>query len=285
MTPFRLHLLLVISMLGGCAHAIDEQPLSCYLPSLNQVAYSEVTALDAPSPTAVLKYGDNLLQFGELWLPAAKGERKHPLVIFIHGGCWLNQYDIAHTHALSAALSQSGYAVWSIEYRRSGDEGGGWPGSYEDIKSAVRFTQSLDQHPVDLSKIAIAGHSAGGHLALLAGSELADKFSAVIGLAAIVDLEKYSLGSNSCQSATAGFMGGTALEKPSDYDAANPAKQKLHANSVLIQGDADSIVPVQQALQSTARVSIVAQAGHFDLIHPATAAYQQLLRELAAAFR
>ncbi|MFT7506823.1 MAG: acetyl esterase/lipase [Gammaproteobacteria bacterium] len=52
-------------------------------------------------------------------------ENKHanPLVILIHGGCWLRAYDIQHTFALSTGLAQAGFNVWSLEYRRSGDIG------------------------------------------------------------------------------------------------------------------------------------------------------------------
>ena len=174
--------------------------------------------------------------------------------------------------------------MWSVEYRRSGDKGGGWPGSYQDIKSAVAYLPKLGGYPVDLDKVAIAGHSAGGHLALLAGADKLVDFSAVIGLAAIVDLEQYSQGSNSCQTATSKFMGGSVDEVPQAYHKANPAKRQLHDLTVLLHGTKDSIVPIDHAKASSARQKLIHGAGHFDMIHPGTQSFQTLLQELAKAF-
>lgn len=258
----------------------------CYLPTESNVSYSSVLELEKSSPSHVLNYGEDKLQFGELWLPKSPDDDyKHPLLVFIHGGCWLNQYDISHTHALSTGLSNAGYAVWSIEYRRTGDLGGGWPGSFEDVKNAINYLPKLSSYPVDLRNVALLGHSAGGHLALLAGAERKTSISAVIGLAAIYDIEDYSLGTNSCQSATAGFMGGTVEDKPSDYDLANPSKTALHSNTILIKGTLDTIVPASQTQSSQHKIVEVQDAGHFDMIHPGTPTFQALLKELASIFK
>jgi len=260
----------------------------CYLPTQSNVAYSALADLSVASPNAVLSYGHEPFQFGELWLPVEASNtetaKRHPLVVLIHGGCWLNSFDIRHTHALSTALAQSGYAVWSVEYRRTGDQGGGWPGSYHDIKSAVAYLPNLAKYPVDLNSVAIAGHSAGGHLALLAGADKLYDFSAVIGLAAIVDLEKYSRGSNSCQIATPQFMGGSVDDIPQAYRLANPAQRRLHEKTVLLHGNIDSIVPVDHAKILPSRSRLIEGGGHFDMIHPGTQSFRILLRELAKAF-
>jgi len=278
-----LSFVLLPAMLLTIAHA---NPIACMVPVENNVSYSQVTDLITGSPTEIIKYGSNELQFGELWLAETHGANpKPPLVIFIHGGCWLNEYDVSHTHALSTALSHSGYAVWAVEYRRTGDEGGGWPGSYNDTLRAIDYSSKLDAQLIDLNKVALIGHSAGGHLALLAAKETKIKLSAVIGLAAIVDLEEYALGSNSCEIATPKFMGGTPKQKPKDYQTANPAKQPQHPNTVLIHGSEDTIVSVDQSEALNAPTKLVEGAGHFDMIHPGTEAYRQLLQELANAFK
>jgi len=215
-----------------------------------------------------------------LWLPAVVGDEGNaPLVVLIHGGCWLNAFDIQHTFPLSSALAQSGFAVWSLEYRRTGDPGGGWPGSLEDVKSGLAFTSTLEDYPVDLSRMVIAGHSAGGHLALLASRQFQGA-KAVIGLAAITDIIQYSKGTNSCQTATLEFMDGDHASNPSAYEAANPMGKKPHPNTVLLQGDIDAIVPMQQSGLPGARSQILQGAGHFDWLHPGTAAYQRFVDTL-----
>ena len=90
-----------------------------------------------------MSYAGQPQQYGELWLPEGIGP--FPVVVFVHGGCWLNAFDITHTHAASTALAQAGYAVWSLEYRRVGDPGGGWPGTFDDISLGV-FGRLSPQH-------------------------------------------------------------------------------------------------------------------------------------------
>ncbi|MCH7743006.1 MAG: alpha/beta hydrolase, partial [Proteobacteria bacterium] len=141
-----------------------------YISVTPQVSYGSVQSLQFGEPSSVEQYGRNNQQFGQLWLPAGMAE-SIPLVVFIHGGCWLSDYDIAHTQALSTALSGQGYAVWSIEYRRVGNPGGGWPGTFQDIANAVDHVRGLaERYSLDLNRIALMGHSAGGHLALWAAS-------------------------------------------------------------------------------------------------------------------
>jgi acetyl esterase/lipase len=249
---------------------------------INDVSYSSVTALSFTEADAKLVYGtDNPeLQYGLLWLPADSAPaEKAPLIVMIHGGCWLNQFDIKHTFPLSSALAQAGYAVWSLEYRRTGDAGGGWPGSFNDIKQGLAFTSKLGDYPVDLDRMLIMGHSAGGHLALLAAAET-DGIQAVVGLAAISNIIEYSRGKNSCQTATLGFMGGVYESNPAAYQAANPAGKPPHTNTVLLQGDIDSIVPPAQSTLQGATTTMFEGAGHFDWVHPGSGAFTLLLSTL-----
>lgn len=255
----------------------------CPLPEMENVSFSDVAALKNRSPDKVIAYGDSPLQFGELWLPSsATPEYPAPLVVFVHGGCWLNAFSIDHSRAFSEHLAASGYAVWSIEYRRTGDEGGGWPGSYEDVLRGINHVNQLSDSRIDKSKIALSGHSAGGHLVLLAASdtELNLQADIVIGLAPIVDLKAYALGDNSCQVATPQFMGGPPNQRMEDYTVANPSERVALYPVISIHGDQDAIVPTAQSLDHL-KTQIVEGAGHFDLIHPHTPAFQALLKALA----
>ncbi|MBC53090.1 MAG: hypothetical protein CMQ34_04555 [Gammaproteobacteria bacterium] len=248
------------------------------------IAFGELDALPARAPDARIAYGADALQFGLLWQPSGRidgvpADSRPPVVVLIHGGCWLNAYDINHTFALSTALAQAGYAVWSLEYRRTGDAGGGWPGTFDDILGGIRHLPSLRDHGLDTDRFVIAGHSAGGHLALLAGRET-PAASAVLGLAAISDLNAYAAGSNSCETATPMFMGGTPQERPDAYQAANPSMHQAHTNTVLLHGAADTLVPVNQALMAGARTLYVEGGGHFDWVHPGTRSFRVLLSTL-----
>ena len=98
------------------------------------VEFSQVLALGWRDSDEKIFYGSDSFQFGELWLPGSALPSKG-LIVFVHGGCWLNEFDITHTYPLSSALADAGYTVWSLEYRRIGDEDGGWPGTYEDIQA------------------------------------------------------------------------------------------------------------------------------------------------------
>ncbi|WP_339858515.1 alpha/beta hydrolase family protein [Pseudohongiella acticola] len=279
--------LLILSM-PACSVAaqIEYEPSAQieYEPVAANIAFSEVAALPVRQPDARIAYGSDVLQVGLLWLPAVDTgdtgtDARAPVVILIHGGCWLNAYDISHTYALSTALAQAGYAVWSLEYRRTGDTGGGWPGSFNDIMAGTRHLQALGDHAVDTDRFVIAGHSAGGHLALLAGRDTPTA-SAVLGLAAITDINAYAAGSNSCETATPLFMGGTPQERPDAYHDANPSAHPAHANTVLLHGADDTLVPVNQALMVGARTLFVESGGHFDWVHPGTRSFRVLLSTL-----
>lgn len=101
----------------------------------NNVVYSKIAALPFTPSDENISYGEDPFQYTLLWRAEKNKNKSHtPLVILIHGGCWLSEYDIQHTYALSTGLAQAGFNVWSLEYRRSGELGGAWPSTYDDVK-------------------------------------------------------------------------------------------------------------------------------------------------------
>ena len=95
----------------------------------------DLATLSGAPPGERIAYGDDPLQYAELLLPEEPGP--HPVVANIHGGVWMAQYTIEHSRAQARALAASGFAVWNIEYRRVGDAGGGWPGTFRDVSNAL----------------------------------------------------------------------------------------------------------------------------------------------------
>lgn len=268
------HLLLFLTS----AVLADNQHIS-YPPVPAQVSYQAVTALPARAADHTISYGSDPLQHGLLWIPATNQAKT--LVVLVHGGCWLNAFGVDHTQAMATALNQAGHPVWALEYRRSGDPGGGWPGSLNDIKAALQQLHLLKTHGVNTSEVTLMGHSAGGHLALLAASELPNiNWRQIIGLAAITDVSRYALGSNSCQQATMRFMDGMPHEQAAAYQQANLIYRSLPEQVLLLQGDADRIVPQLQSRLHKVRAEVVAGAGHFDWIHPGSPAFDRLLEQL-----
>lgn len=287
----RLILLKAALLLTACSTALPPDQTSQNISQPVNVSYSSLAAQAQSDSSIQIAYGHEPLQFGRLYLPAQHTDQndtktKLPLLVFVHGGCWLNAYDLNHATAFAQAMAAQGIAVWSVEYRRAGDEGGGWPGSLQDVKQALSFAfNGLDGYPLDKHRVAIAGHSAGGQLALLAAANTQQvPFKAVLGLAAITDLTLYSAGSNGCQRATTGFIGGSATQFPGRYKLASPQGQPLAANTLLLHGSSDTIVPLNQATQSGIAYQIVEGAGHFDWLHPQTQAFATVLQQLQEQF-
>ena len=198
-------------------------------------------------------------------------------VTLIHGGCWSNAYDRNHTLPMAEALSTMGYDVWVPEYRRVGDEGGGWPGSLEDIVAAVEFVTDKTGQPTIL-----VGHSAGGHLALRA-AQTGLAIDGVVGLAPITDLLSYGAESGSCQSMVAPFMGDDAYSPDESYRNASVTLNAIDAPVAVVIGKEDPIVGATQvAAFDAVQITTVDGAGHFDVIHPETDAFTAVLTALEA---
>lgn len=262
----------------------------------------DVLSRPARGPDLTLPYGTLSDQVADVWLPPVRGDRRAglPLVLFLHGGFWRAAYDRAHTAPLAEALAADGFAVCTPEYRRVGQEGGGWPGTFDDVRGAAtalpaavaRATAGL----VAGRWVILAGHSAGGHLALWTASHIDDEarstIRAVVSLAGVCDLAasfRLRLGDN----ATADLIGGGPDRYPDRYASADPsAALPLGIRISLVHGTADDRVPWEQSRDYAARartagdqVSLVTlpATGHFELIDPLSAAWPAVQAEFRFA--
>ena len=244
----------------------------------------DILTLVPPPADARLPYGADPNQFGDIRLPKAKGP--FPVAMNIHGGFWRARYDLAHAGHFCAALTAKGLATWNIEYRRVGNPGGGWPGTFEDIRSAWRYLpQIAKRYNLDSAKVLVMGHSAGGQLALcLAAHE--SSLKRVLSLAGVVDLRQ-AWGHHLSDNAVVAFLGGKPSEVPEPYHQADPMQLVIdHATSQwLIHGTGDDVVPPyfsrHYAEQKKKRGEDVhylpiPTAGHFDLIDPHSTAWPKV---------
>jgi acetyl esterase/lipase len=242
-----------------------------------------ILTLAPPPYDARLSYGSDPNQFGDLRVPKSGGP--FPVVMNIHGGFWRSKYDLAHAGHLCAALTAKGLATFNLEYRRVGNKGGGWPGTFEDTAAGFRFLpQIAKRYKLDTNRVVIMGHSAGGQLALcLAAHEPAVKN--VISLAGVVDLQA-AYEDHLSNDAVVDFLGGKPKEVPEHYHEADPLQLSIpKAEQWLIYGLSDDIVPpaysrnyVQQKKQKNENAHLVevAQAGHYELIDPHSTAWPKV---------
>ena len=239
--------------------AVAAEPSPSAAPSGSKtLTWAELSAMPLPPPGKRIKYGDGPQHFGELRLPP--GDGPHPVMVLIHGGCWQNAFDYVYITHLAAWLSERGVATWTIEYRRLGDEGGGWPGTFLDVARATDALREIARtSSIDVQRVYSGGHSAGGQLALWLASrgkfddasELFVKdplpIRGVLGLAAITDLAQYRIGPpKSCHSSVEPLLGGTPEQVPARYAQTSPIERlPLGVRQVLLQGGKDPIVSAE----------------------------------------
>ena len=288
--------LFFISIAAAPQKKMDDTPV---------MSWDEVQNLPMPAAGRRIAYGPELQQFGELRLPKGKGP--FAVVVLVHGGCWLDAYDYSYITRLADRIAQLGAATWTIEYRRLGDPGGGWPGTFLDVAKATdHLRELLRDYPLDLARVVTVGHSAGGQLALwLAARGKLPKDSAlytprplrikgVIGLAAITDLHSYRVGApGSCNASVDRLLGGTPQQQPRRYAETSPlALLPLTVPQWFIQGGRDPIVPaasvrkyVEAARKKRERVKLLVQpaAGHFETAVPDSVTWADLKAALTEA--
>jgi acetyl esterase/lipase len=235
-------------------------------------------------PDLRLPYGQDPSQFIGVRLPSGKGP--HPVVFFIHGGYWRAKYDLTYAGHLCEALRKIGMATWNVEYRRVGNPGGGWPGTFEDLRSAYRLLyghQKDSLAKLDLKRVCVAGHSAGGHLAVcLAAFE--PSITRVLSLAGVLDLRRaWEL--HLSNDAVVEFLGGTPAQVPEHYHEASPAERSIRATQKLIHGTVDDSVPYEisksyadrkKAAGEKVELITLPNIGHFEIVDPGSNVWKQV---------
>jgi acetyl esterase/lipase len=262
----------------------------------------DLLALPQPVADQTVAYGPAPQQVAELRLPEGPGP--HPVVVVIHGGCWQAPWAFDHIRSFCTALTAGGLATWSLEYRRLGDPGGGWPGTFEDVARGADLLRDVARdHPLDLERVVALGHSAGGHLALwLAGRHRLPEGHALRGdrplplrgavsLAGIPDL-RAGARREICGDAIPQLLGGPPDEQEERVRLASPLELlPLGVPQRLVCGSADTIAPcglsrdyavAARRAGDPAEVNVVEGVGHFELVRPGSLAWATVLDAVEA---
>jgi len=249
----------------------------------------DILQLPPQPPGDRIQYGTDPLQFGELRVPGGNGP--YPVAIVIHGGFWRAAYDLDYISHLCVALNEAGIATWSLEYRRIGNSGGGFPGTLDDIAAGANYLGKLPaSYHLDLNRVVVVGHSAGGQLALwLAGQKNSIKLQGIVSLAGVSDLRRaYEL--KLSNTVVADFLGGSPDTVPDRYKIVSPIELlPLGVPQRLIHGTLDSNVPFEisksyvaaaKSRGDDAELIPLEGAHHFELIDPRTKEFETVKKTI-----
>jgi pimeloyl-ACP methyl ester carboxylesterase len=311
-----LGLLLALILALGLTVYIGGPPVVFRVVFLLSGTTNPLLLVKQPTTSAQrIPYGTEELQFGELRIP--EGPEKHPVAILVHGGCWLAQLkplpvtvvSLDLLRPLAGELTQAGIATWNVEYRRLGNPGGGWPGTYKDVSVAVDFLPTIAaQNNLDLSRVIVIGHSAGGQLALwLAGRRNLPRTSPLyeatpLPISGVVDIDgppdlaapSSDLDSEVCgEPVVKESMGGSLTEVPSRYREGSAAgllptgvrQELLYAakNEFMFKKESEwaelftSYAASAENAGDTVHVYRMGSAGHFDGINPKSKSWPSVM--------
>lgn len=296
---------LTVVVLAVAAVSVGCEPRSSFLPFGFGSGCSSMVST-APMRIA---YGDAADTFGDLYLPALH-RGPLPVVVLVHGGAWSQNRALDNAAPIAESLVQRGVAVWNIEYRRV-NGAGGWPVTLTDVAAAVDALTTVVQqrcgNRLDLNRVHLAGHSAGGHLAAWAagrgalppdapGAHPRIRVRSVTVMAGVFDLALAVTAGN--DNAVPALLGGLPDQVPDRYHLASPISHlPIGAHITAVHGDADRVVSVDQsrrytsaaaAAGDTADLRVLSGVGHADFLDtstPAWAVAQQAILDNVNTFR
>jgi len=210
-----------------------------------------------------VRYGDSPSQLLDVWRPKELPGQPAPVMIFLPGGAWVHGGRILQGYALMSHMAEMGWVCLSIDYRVAPNHP--WPQHITDVKTAIAWARAnVDKFGGDRNFIAVAGTSAGGHLAALAGltpndpemqRELPEgsdtSVDAVVGIYGRYDWEDKSTVE---RARFVDFLERVVVKRkiarhPEIFRRASPIA-RTHADAppfLVIHGSGDTVIPVQQA--------------------------------------
>ncbi|WP_432144354.1 alpha/beta hydrolase family protein [Streptomyces sp. bgisy084] len=232
------------------------------------------------APDRTVAYGPHPDQLVDVYAPRAAA--RGPLVVLLHGGFWRAAYDRRHLSPLAAELAGHGMPVALAEYRRVG-AGGGAPQTFEDVTAAVAAAHAALARTAADPGVVLAGHSAGGHLALLAAARPGTPVTRVVAVAPVADLARaHELGLS--DGAVAELLG-DAPGLAERLAAADPVRHPPPGIPVtILHGTEDPEVPVDLSRRYAARhpgsteLRELPGVGHYAPVTPGSPSCHTLIR-------
>ncbi len=242
---------------------------------------------------ASVRYGTHPTQRLDVWRRRHLSAEPAPVLVFVPGGAWVHGSRILQGYALMSHLAAKGWVCLSIDYRVAPHHR--WPNHINDVKAAIAWARAnVDRFGGDRDFVAVAGCSAGGHLAALAGLTADDpeyqehlpegsdtSVDAVVGIYGRYDWEDRSTAE---RERFVDFLERVVVNKRQDRDGevfrkASPIAQ-VHPDAppfLIVHGSADTVIPVEQARSFVEELRAVSRspvsfielpgAGHgFDMI-------------------
>lgn len=267
----------------------------CPIPICAQyLSASDILSWDYPTADFRISYGEDPLQFGDLRIPHSVNFP--PVAIIIHGGCYLSKYDIKHIGIFAQKVTELGIATWTVEYRRVGDIGGSWPGTFQDIINGTNYLNSIaEEYSLDLNNVIVIGHSSGGHLALWLGSNEAKspdnllnvrnliKLKGILALAASTDLQRRYIDGD-CDKVIEKLIGGKPSDVPERYLQTSPIEMEpINIPQILIVGTKDREARIEEndeyfndhkKVIDDIKLIKAKESGHFELIDPTSSVWK-----------
>ncbi|WP_432504552.1 alpha/beta hydrolase family protein [Kineococcus arenarius] len=243
------------------------------------------------APATRHSYGIDPDQYAELRLPGGSGP--FPVAVLVHGGYWRSRWQADLMEAVAADLTARGYATWNVEYRRPDRHD--WDATTADVAAALRALAGLDA-PLDLQRVVLLGHSAGGQLVVRLAADVTAASTAAgackpvrpaltVSLAGCLDLESIH-DRHLSEGAVALALGGSPAELPQVYAASSPLRRLPIGSPVAVvccRGDDPDLLDASRRYAAAARaagddVAVLEEDGdHFSVVDPRTRVWQRTL--------
>ena len=243
-------------------------------------------------------YGAAPSQFGHVYHPRDEVESEAPIrpIVLVHGGYWSTEFGLTIETAIARLLTERGAVVFNVEYRRVGEDGGGWPGTGRDVVAALRALDDVVPQalPVDIrarvdwSSVAVIGHSAGGQLAVWATAQIGARTDSTTITTVIAQSGALDLTIKADRPSLVGLMGRPYSDIPHRYEEASPMHlAPFDAHVIAVHAEDDTAIPVEvsrryvetvTARGQSAELVVVPGEGHDAFVDPRSASTRATVR-------